>query len=140
MVELLENCTSFSDFGIKGEIYIPNTIFDSFNETVNSLFIFMKMKGYEIKYHNLTKEIHSFKFLFNGEKAFTIQITSSTDKYHNIFHVSLFYHFHNDYSQHILYKNKVNEIYVGYNKDDNLVHFSDEYEIINGLKKLQFIV
>lgn len=140
MMELLENCTPFSDFGIKGEIFIPNSIIDDFTNTISSLFVFMKMKGYEIKYHKVNESLHSFKFLFNGNKFFTIQINSSVDKYHNLFHISLFYHFSHDFNEHISYKNKFNEMYKGYHQDDNLVHFNDEYEIINGLQKFQSIV
>lgn len=140
MVELLENCKPFVDFGMNGEIQIPSSIYDDFVEVTNSLFVYARMKGYEIKNTHVLNEITSFKFMIEGNRAFTIQISNQLDKYRNLFGVTLRYHFHYDYNKHMNYREIVSKVYEGYRQNDNIVYFGDEFEIINGLKKLQSII
>lgn len=140
MVELLENCKPFLDFGMNGEVQIPSSIYDDFVGVADSLFVYARMKGYEVKHTHVFNNVFSFKFMIDGNRAFTIQISSQLDKYHNLFSVTLFYHFHHDYGKHMKYREIVESVYKGYRKDDNVVYFNDEFEIISGLKKLQSII
>jgi hypothetical protein len=140
MVELLENCRPFLDFGMNGEVQIPSSIYDDFVGVADSLFIYARMKGYEIKHTHAPNDVFSFRFMIDGNRAFTIQVSSKLDKYYNLFSVTLLYHFHHDYSKHMKYREIMKNVYEGYQQDDNVVCLNDEFEIINGLKKLQKII
>jgi hypothetical protein len=140
MVELLDNCKPFLDFGMNGEVQIPSSIYEDFVNVADSLFVYARMKGYEVKHTHVLNGLFSFKFMIDGNRAFTIQILSKIDKYRNLFSVTLLYHFHYDYNKHMKYREIVKDLYEGYRQDDNAVYLNDESEIINGLKKLQTII
>jgi hypothetical protein len=138
MVELVDNCELFSDFGFKGKIYIPKTIYGDFVENFENLMILVKISGYNIVCNYSFG--HNFKFIKDGNRLFTLQIYNSHDNFHVSLNLSIFYHFHHDYSQQKDMNKKLSELFSDFKIDDNMISCESEDEIIKGLKLLHKVV
>ena len=144
MVNLIEICKPFCDFGMKSSILIPESIYDDFYNVMNSAMVLLAMSDYVCVYNSSqsygvevkSHKIHYFKFMKEGQRFFTITIQNNVDKYRSMLDVSISYHCHHNQTLHEHYADLFNSVFEGLGeKDDNLIIFETEKNMIEGLKR-----
>ena len=144
MVNLIEICKPFCDFGMKSSILIPESIYNDFYNVMNSAMVLLSMSDYTFVYNSSqsygdevkSDRIHYFKFMKEGQRFFTITIYNNIDKYRSMLDVSISYHCHNNQALHQYYADLFNSVFEGLGvRDDNLITFETENNMIEGLRR-----
>ena len=144
LVNLIEVCKPFCDFNMRSEIFIPESIYGDFNKNMNSIMVLLAMSDYVCVYNSSkhygeeikSSRIHYFKFMKEGQRFFTITINNNIDKYHSMLDVSISYHCYHNQTLHEQYANLFDVVFEGLGtRDDNLIIFETETNLIEGLKR-----
>lgn len=89
----------------------------------------------------MNKSEHSIKLIKDGNRAFTINIYNNIDKFNSTLELTIYYHFHSDFSKNQLYKVIFKKMYSDdFLHEDNSVVLVDKKQIIDGLSIFNQII
>jgi hypothetical protein len=141
LVHSITDCTSFLDYGFDSEIMVANDMYEDFFNLFGSIMTIAVMSDYEWRYNKMNKSEHSIKLIKDGQRAFTINIYNNIDKYNSTLELTIYYHFHSDFSKNQLYKGIFKKMYSDeFMFEDNSVILVDKKQIIDGLSIFNQII
>jgi hypothetical protein len=140
MVNLISECKSFCDYGMKQEVLVPLNIYDDFVASMDKIMVLFVMSEYRLVCNKVSQQdSHYLKLFINDALAFTFIIKNHIDKHYSMFNLSILYHFHNDKSNLMKYRKIIEEKFSGL-CDGNMINLETEEDIIAGLDKFLQII